>query len=113
MAASTLITVAALAALLVGSAYLPKSSVRWLGAAAFGTLFAVFARFALGWPVALLGGALLFGVAARWAPELVLRRITFLVPALLLLVFATTLLMFAAPGNPFTGERAMSPSVEA
>ncbi|RYZ07139.1 MAG: ABC transporter permease [Myxococcales bacterium] len=46
-------------------------------------------------------------------PLLVLRRVLFLVPALVLLIFATTLLMYKAPGNPFANERATTPAVEA
>ena len=43
----------------------------------------------------------------------VLRRIMFIIPSLALLVFATTLLMYHAPGNPFADERTASPQVEA
>ena len=49
----------------------------------------------------------------RFFPLLVLRRVLFLVPALVLLIFATTLLMYRAPGNPFANERATTPQVEA
>lgn len=51
-------------------------------------------------------------VALRLAPA-VLRRIVFLVPALVLLIYTTTLLMYRAPGNPFAEERAATPQVEA
>ncbi len=57
----------------------------------------------------LFGGVLTF----RFFPLLVLRRVLFLVPALVLLIYATTLLMYRAPGNPFANERATSPQVEA
>jgi oligopeptide transport system permease protein len=79
------------------------------------------------------GGLLVFGVARAgfglaagsasgvvfsallWAlaPRTVLRRLTFLVPSLLLLAFVTTLLMYHAPGSPFAGERVSSAQVEA
>ena len=51
--------------------------------------------------------------AARWLPLPALRRAAFLVPSLVLVVYATTLLMYKAPGNPFAGERAATPQVEA
>jgi oligopeptide transport system permease protein len=43
----------------------------------------------------------------------VMRRVTFMVPSLVLLIFVTTLLMYHAPGNPFAQERAQDPQVEA
>jgi ABC-type dipeptide/oligopeptide/nickel transport system permease component len=97
------------------------SSTAWLGARG--------ARIA----GTLLGGAVLFGLARAsastgvaialaagfgallWtrAPTRVLRRIAFLVPSLVLLVFVTTLLMYRAPGSPFAAEKVASPQVEA
>lgn len=57
--------------------------------------------------------ALVVAAAGAWRlPSTALRRIVFLVPALVLLVYATTLLMYRAPGNPFAGERAPTPEVE-
>ena len=41
-----------------------------------------------------------------------LRRATWLLPSLVLLVFATTGLMYAAPGSPFARERVAAPQVE-
>ncbi|HTV23473.1 MAG TPA: ABC transporter permease, partial [Polyangiaceae bacterium] len=49
----------------------------------------------------------------RWAPTLVLRRSSFVLPSLVFLIFATTLLMYLAPGNPFAQENVASPQVEA
>jgi oligopeptide transport system permease protein len=101
------------AAVVVATTFLADRQARALGALGLAFLLLVLLRFALGLPLALalalLGGALGF----RYAPELVLRRVTFLLPALVLLIFATTLLMFAAPGNPFANERVASPAVEA
>jgi oligopeptide transport system permease protein len=51
--------------------------------------------------------------AARWLPLRVLRRVTWLLPSLVLLVFVTTGLMYRAPGSPFRGERVAAPQVEA
>jgi oligopeptide transport system permease protein len=76
-------------------------------------VLAVVLRFRLGIGGGLVLGVLAGGVGFRFLPPLVLRRIVFLVPALVLLVFATTLLMYRAPGNPFANERATSPQVEA
>ena len=63
-----------------------------------------------------MSGLVFLGVAAvGWATGAValLRRVAFLVPSLVLLIYVTTLLMYAAPGNPFANERAASPQVEA
>jgi oligopeptide transport system permease protein len=100
---------AALAAL----AWLPLTASRALGAAlGAGALFAV-ARFALGLVPAALACAALGLAAYRWAPPRVLRRVSFLIPSLALLVAVTTALMYLAPGSPFAQERALAPAVEA
>ena len=57
--------------------------------------------------------ALVLAALAAWRlPERMLRRIAFVVPSLILLVFVTTLLMYLAPGSPFANERAAPPAVE-
>lgn len=99
--------------LLGSTAWLPPQVTRVLGALLFALLIALSARFGLGWPVAVVLGLISAGLAYRFLPLLVLRRVVFLVPALVLLIFATTLLMYRAPGNPFANERATSPQVEA
>lgn len=97
------------------------SSTAWLGPRAARTLGALLGalivfgigRAAAGAPV---GAALAVGLGvAAWArlPVRVLRRIVFLVPSLVLLVFTTTLLMYRAPGSPFAQERVSTPQVEA
>lgn len=99
--------------LLAATAWLDRRSARIVGAILLALVTFLLARPA--WSA--LGGALvalgLGGLAFRWAPVRVLRRVTFLVPSLVLLLFVTTLLMYHAPGNPFAGERAVSPQVEA
>src|SRR6478609_5192822 len=70
-------------------------------------------RFALGIPAAIGCGLLASALGYRFFPLLVLRRVLFLVPALVLLIYATTLLMYRAPGNPFANERATTPQVDA
>jgi oligopeptide transport system permease protein len=105
--------------LMVGLAVV--ASTAWLGprgARFAGTLLGaavVFgvARAAAG-PIAGLLFAAVFGVLAyRSLPIMVMRRIAFLVPSLVVLVFATTILMYRAPGSPFAQERAATPQVEA
>jgi oligopeptide transport system permease protein len=106
---SLLLGLAALAA----TAWCPPKLTRVLGSLLFGLVIAVVLRFAIGVTLAVVGGVAALALAWRWFPLLVLRRVVFLVPALVLLIFATTMLMYRAPGNPFANERATSPQVEA
>jgi oligopeptide transport system permease protein len=80
-------------------------------------LFAVAAFAALrpvaGVTAAALVTAVLTGALAWRAPGRVLRRVAFLVPSLVLLIYTTTLLMYRAPGSPFSSERVATPRVEA
>ncbi|MEL6126099.1 MAG: oligopeptide transporter permease, partial [Pseudomonadota bacterium] len=43
--------------------------------------------------------------------NLILRRLFVAIPTLLILIIATFLLMYAAPGGPFTTERPLPPEV--
>ncbi len=99
---------------IVGStAWLNERSSRWLGPLLLAALVYVSVRLTtspLGAGVVSLGTAVL---AYRFAPSAVLRRVAFLVPSLVLLIFTTTLLMYKAPGNPFAQERIATPQVEA
>jgi oligopeptide transport system permease protein len=113
MSVSSTLTLLLGAALVAATSWLSERASRVLGALLFAAASGVVLRFALGAPLAIGAGVLLAGVALRWAPTLVLRRVTFLVPALVLMMFATVLLMFAAPGNPFANERVATPQVEA
>lgn len=112
MASSEILALAAGVLLVVGSAWLPARATRWMGAALLGVALVLSLRFAFGSAIAGVIGLSGAAAAFRYLPLLVLRRVTFLVPALLLLTYATTLLMFQAPGNPFANERAASPQVE-
>ncbi len=99
-------------AILAATAWCPPKLARVLGALLFGLVVGIVLRFPLGTTLGvLLGLAASFG-GYRLLPMLVLRRVVFLVPALVLLIFATTLLMYRAPGNPFANERAASAQVE-
>ena len=100
-------------ALLAATAWCPPRWTRILGAALFGFVVGVVLRFSIGGTGGVVGGLVAAGLAFRFLPLLVLRRVVFLVPALVLLIFATTVLMYKAPGNPFANERASSPQVEA
>jgi oligopeptide transport system permease protein len=100
-------------ALLAGTAWLGPRTVHIVGGicfalVAFGVLRAMFGPL-----VGAIVGAAAGYVAGRYAPPRVLRRVAFLVPSLVLLVFVTTLLMYHAPGNPFAAERVVSPQVQA
>ena len=98
---------------LIFIAWLPPRAVRALGALLLGLVGFALSRRAFGG----LGGACIaLGAAVaseRWAPTLVLRRLSFVLPSLVFLIFATTLLMYLAPGNPFAQENVASPQVEA
>lgn len=95
----------------------PRRVVRWLGAfwIAAATMAGLRATLVLGDSVALAAGlsALVFTLAVASNAVALLRRVAFLVPSLVLLIYVTTLLMYNAPGNPFANERSASPQVEA
>jgi oligopeptide transport system permease protein len=100
-------------ALVSGTAWLGPRGARGVGAVLGGLVVFGIARAAGG---TLLGAALGLGLGlAAWArlPVRVMRRIAFLVPSLVLLIFTTTLLMYRAPGSPFAAERVATPQVEA
>jgi len=99
--------------MLAATAWCPARATRVLGALLFGFVLGVVLRFVLGVPTAVACGLLASALTHRFFPLLVLRRVMFLVPALVLLIYATTLLMYRAPGNPFANERASTPQVEA
>ena len=100
-------------ALLAATAWCPPRATRLLGAVLFGLVLAALLRFTFGVPLAVACAIVAAALAFRIFPLLVLRRVVFLVPALVLLIFATTLLMYRAPGNPFANERAASAQVQA
>jgi oligopeptide transport system permease protein len=100
-------------ALLAGTAWLGPRAVRVSGALCL-ALVAFGVGRALSSPVfGVVCAFVAAAIAARYAPLRVLRRVTFLVPSLVLLVFVTTLLMYHAPGNPFATEKVANPQVQA
>jgi oligopeptide transport system permease protein len=100
-------------ALLAGTAWLSPGAVRVTGAVAAGLLGFVVARVAGGLAAGVVTLIVLAFVAWSTASTTVLRRVTFLLPSLIVLAFVTTLLMYHAPGNPFAREKAVSPQIEA
>ncbi len=99
------------AALVASVAWLPAPAVRVLAAltlsgAAFGALRPLSGAAAAG--VAALGVA----AAARRLPASIARRVAYVPPSLVLLIYVTTLLMYLAPGSPFAGERVVEPEIE-
>ncbi len=100
-------------ALVASTAWLGPRGARIAGTVLGAVVVFGVARAAAG-PVAGALAAAVFAVLAyRSLPTMVMRRIAFLVPSLVVLVFATTILMYRAPGSPFAQERAATPQVEA
>ena len=91
---------------LAATAWLPSRALRVVGGAWAAAGLVVALRPVLGFaPAALLAVAL--GALGAWRlPEVVLRRIAFALPSLLLLTYVTAVLMYLAPGSPFANERA-------
>lgn len=102
------------AIVVIGStAWLKDRWVRVLGPVLLASTLFALTRSAWGaFPAAVLALGV-GGVSVYKASIRVLRRITFIIPSLVLLIFVTTLLMYHAPGNPFAEERAASPQVQA
>jgi oligopeptide transport system permease protein len=113
VSATEVLALAGGVALLAGAAWLPARATRVLGGLCGGLVAFGVARAAFGLGAGVAAGLVFAGVLARYAPATVLRRLTFLVPSLVLLVFVTTVLMYHAPGSPFAGEKVMSAQVEA
>jgi oligopeptide transport system permease protein len=97
---------------IVGAAWLPGRTVRWLGPLLLAGLLFAALRPKVGLLASGAPAVLTLLAAHRWASLAVLRRVTFIVPSLVLLIFVTTLLMYLAPGNPFASEQVASPQVE-
>jgi oligopeptide transport system permease protein len=94
-------------------AWLPPGAVRSVGAVFLALLAFVMLRPGLGMTTAACAALPAALAAQRWAPTLVLRRLSFVLPSLVFLIFAITWLMYLAPGNPFAREQVVSPQVEA
>jgi oligopeptide transport system permease protein len=110
--APAIATIGGLAAI-IATAWLPPAAVRCAGPMLFATLVFALARPKFGAALALGAALTCLFASYRWASAAILRRLTFVVPSLVYLIFVTTLLMYLAPGNPFAQERVASPQVEA
>jgi len=97
--------------------WLPRAAVRVVGSLWLGVAVALGVRTAGllddSWLFAALVAVSVAALSWMAGRVVLLRRIAFLLPSLVLLVYVTTLLMYKAPGNPFANERAASPQVEA
>ena len=99
---------------------LVTASTAWIGARALrllsptliGLLVFLLGQHSMPLPLAVLLAIGLAVLVGKWASLAVLRRVAFVIPSLGLLIFATTLLMYHAPGNPFAAERVATPQVE-
>jgi oligopeptide transport system permease protein len=69
-----------------------------------GLVWVISLRF-LGWPAALATALVVGGAAAWFLPPMILSRIAWTVPGLVLLLFVSICLMWAAPGDPFASEK--------
>jgi oligopeptide transport system permease protein len=112
MGGAELLWLLAALGVLIATLWLPPLALRvvaagWTAAA----LFLALRPFAGDAP-ALAAAALLAALAAWRLPERVLRRISFSIPSLVLLIYVTSVLMYLAPGSPFAQERAAPPEVE-
>ncbi len=94
-------------------ALLPHDATRVLGAVLLAAVAFVFLRHPIG-DMSALAVCTPLAVGLWWVlPPSVLRRVSFMIPSLLLLIGVTTWLMYMAPGNPFAQEKAIAPQVEA
>lgn len=100
-------------ALLGSTLWWPRPVVRAVGAALLGALLVVVLARSLGGALAALVGAAVAAAAWWKLPQRVLKRVCFTVPSLVLLVFATTWLMYSVPGNPFASEKQANEQVQA
>ncbi len=98
---------------IAATAWLKERQVRVLAPLLLGCVAFALLRSRMGIPLGVLSALGVGWLSAKKLSLPVLRRAMFVIPSLVLLIFVTTLLMYHAPGNPFAGERAPSPQVEA
>jgi oligopeptide transport system permease protein len=101
-----------LIAVIVSTLWWPRHMVRWVGSAFVAGLVYLGTRPVAGPWLATLPAAAVLALCAWRMPQRVLKRVCFMVLSLVLLVFATTWLMFSVPGNPFASEKKASEQVE-
>jgi oligopeptide transport system permease protein len=92
--------------LLIGTmAFYPPPLARGVGSLWLAAFLFVFLQTVAGFLWGVLIAVAAAGIAAWLLPTRVHRRIGFMVPSMVLLVFVTTVLMYMAPGNPFAQEK--------
>jgi oligopeptide transport system permease protein len=96
---------------LVGGAFItsmlwyPPPLMRWVGAALLSLFLYVFLQTIAGPAVGVVLALVVGAFAWRFLPARVHRRIGFMVPSMVMLIFVTTVLMYMAPGSPFAQEK--------
>lgn len=99
--------------LLASTLWWPRPVLRAVGALFIAGLLIVVLTAPLGRPVAVAIGVAAGTLAWLGLPLRVLKRVCFTVPSLVLLVFATTWLMYSVPGSPFASEKQANEQVKA
>lgn len=99
--------------LVISTAWLPPRVVRALAPLLLGALTFALLRPRLGFMAPAVVGLGMGALLYRFGSAGVLRRVVFILPSLVFLIYVTTLLMYLAPGNPFARERVATPQVEA
>lgn len=92
-------------ALLASMLWYPPAVMRWVGSLMLALFLFVFLQELVGvaWAIALALGV---SALAWWKlPARAHRRVGFMVPMLVLLIFLTSVLMYMAPGSPFAQEK--------
>ncbi len=96
---------------LVGGAFIasmlwyPPGLMRVVGSLLLAFFLYVFLQTIAGPAVGVVIALLIGALAWRFLPNRVHRRIGFMVPSMVLLIFTTTVLMYEAPGSPFAQEK--------
>jgi len=96
---------------LIGGAFIasmlwyPPKAIRVVGAVLLTLFLYVMLQTIAGPAIGALLALLIGALAWRFLPIRVHRRIGFLVPSMVMLIFLTTVLMYMAPGSPFAQEK--------
>ncbi len=99
------ILVTFLMGLLTATAWMPARVARIVGSLYLAFVVGIFGRVAWGFVGGLIFGLAVGLIAWRFLPTRVQRRVAFMIPSMVLLIFVTCTLMYMAPGSPFAQER--------
>ncbi|MDJ0522788.1 MAG: ABC transporter permease [Planctomycetota bacterium] len=91
--------------LIGATAYIPNRWIRVAGCIYLTLVLLVLGRHTLGPAGAVILTAAVVALAWLFLPPRVHRRVAFMIPSLVLLIFFTTILMYEAPGSPFASEK--------